>query len=104
MKQQCNYSVACGTPEVVREPRRSDAREPVSVLTEQIYQGVPPGDCNTGKKGFRGLSASTDRRSEASMSQGERPGKCRNKDNVKGPIANTGRMKGLLARRGFSLQ
>jgi hypothetical protein len=30
------------------------------------------------------------------MPPGERPGKCRNKDNVEGPIANIGGMKGLL--------
>jgi hypothetical protein len=60
-----NYSVACGTPEVVRE------------LVSAFLASMPPG---------------------------ERPGKCRNKDNVEGPIANIGGMKGLLARRGFSPQ
>jgi hypothetical protein len=33
----------------------------------------------------------------ASMPPGERPGKCRNKDNVEGPIAKIGGMEGLLA-------
>jgi hypothetical protein len=31
------------------------------------------------------------------MLPGERPDKCRNKDNVEGPIAEIGGMKGLLA-------
>jgi hypothetical protein len=35
-KQKCNYSVACRTPDVVRELRRNDARELVSVFTERM--------------------------------------------------------------------
>jgi hypothetical protein len=54
----CNYSVACGTPEVVRE------------LVSAFLASMPPG---------------------------ERPDNCRNKDNVEGPIAEIGGMKGLLA-------
>jgi hypothetical protein len=44
------YSVVCGTPDVAREPRRSDAREPASAFTGQMRHGAPPNSCNTGKK------------------------------------------------------
>jgi hypothetical protein len=37
-----------------------------------MQHGMPPNDCNTGKKVFRGLSAFL-----ASMPRGERPGKYR---------------------------
>jgi hypothetical protein len=46
LKKKCNYSAACGTSEVAREPRRDNARELVSVFMGEMHHGVGPDSDN----------------------------------------------------------
>jgi hypothetical protein len=104
-----NYSAVCGIPDVVRELVGAFLASMLPAVccasrTRPQKIGFQPIFYSTNcvqTKGLRSpiigdfLRHQTQKIHKCNRLLGERPDKCRNKDNVEGPIAKIGGMKGL---------